>query len=178
MQFGIPCDGILGINFIKRYNCQLDFKPSEDWLLIRPNNLKHPIYVPIAYSSGNNSLILPARSQVVRKIEINSEEDSVLIPNQEIQHGIYIANTIATVQNSYIRLLNTTNTDQVAYIKNIHHESLSNYEIVKTDLEDRQKIVFQVLRVSDHPCPGRGSCRAAILRRASDLVTRVLILVS
>jgi len=117
MQFAIPCDVILGIDFIKRYNCQLDFKPSEDWLIIRPNNIKHPIYVPIAYSSGNNSLILPARSQVVRKIEINSEEDSALIPNQEIQHGIYIANTIATVQNAYIRLLNTTNTDQVVYIK-------------------------------------------------------------
>jgi len=84
MQSAIPCDGILGSDFIKRYNCQLDFKPSEDWLIIRPNNLKYPIYVPIAYSSGNNSLILPARSQDVRKIEINSEEDSVLIPNQEI----------------------------------------------------------------------------------------------
>jgi len=69
MQFAVPCDGILGIDFIKRYNCQLDFKPSEDWLIIRPNNLKYSIYVPIAYSSGNNSLILPARSQMVRKIE-------------------------------------------------------------------------------------------------------------
>jgi len=145
MQFAIPCDGILGIDFIKRYNCQLDFKPSEDWLIVRPNNLKHPIYVPIAYSSGNNSLILPAKSQVIQKIEINSEEDSVLIPNQEIQHGIYIANTIATVQNAYIRLLNTTNTDQVVYIKNIYHEPLSNYEIVKTDLEARQKIVLSQL---------------------------------
>jgi len=36
----------------------------------------------------------------------------------------------------------------------------------------------RVGRVPDHPCPGRGPCRAAILLRASDLVMRVLILVS
>jgi len=72
LQFAIPCDGILGIDFIKKYNCQLDVKLSEDWLIIRPNNLKFPIYVPITYSSGNNSIILPARSQVVRKIKIDS----------------------------------------------------------------------------------------------------------
>jgi len=77
LKFAIPCARILRIDFIKKYNCQLDFKPSEDWLIIRPN--KYPIYVPVTYSSGNNSLILPARSQVVRKTEINSAEDSVLI---------------------------------------------------------------------------------------------------
>jgi len=65
-------------------------------LIIRPNNLKFPIYVPITYSSGKNSIILPAKSQVVRKIKIDSIENSVLIPSQEIKHGIYIANTIAS----------------------------------------------------------------------------------
>jgi len=65
LQFAIPCDGILVIDFIIKYNCQLNFKPSEEWLLIRPNNLKFPIYVPITYSSGNNSIHLPARSQVI-----------------------------------------------------------------------------------------------------------------
>jgi len=29
MQLAIPCDGILGIDFITRYNSQLDFKPSD-----------------------------------------------------------------------------------------------------------------------------------------------------
>jgi len=32
-------------------------------LIIRPNKLKYPIYVPITYSSNNNSIFLPARSQ-------------------------------------------------------------------------------------------------------------------
>jgi len=146
LQFAIPCDGILGIDFIRKYNCQLIFNPSEeDWLIIRPNNLKFPIHVPMTYSSGNNSILLPARSQVVRKIQLNSEEDSVLIPNQEIQHGIYIASTIATSKNAFIRLLNTTNKDQVVSTNNLAHESLSNYEVVKTNLENREESVLSQL---------------------------------
>jgi len=42
IQFAISCDRIEGIDFIKNYNCQLDFKRSEDWLIIRPKNLNHP----------------------------------------------------------------------------------------------------------------------------------------
>jgi len=139
LHFAIPCDGIIGIDFIKKFNCQLDFKPNEDWLIMRPNNLNFPIYVPITCSSGNNSIILPARSQVVRKINLLSDEDSVLIPNQEIKEGIYVANTVATTKNAFVRLLNTTSTDQIVNIKNLTYESLSNYDIVQSNPENREK---------------------------------------
>jgi len=74
---------------------------------------------------------LPARSQVIRKIQLNSKEDSVLIPNQEIKHGINIASTTATSKNAFIRLLNTTNKDQEVSTNILAYESLSNYEAVK-----------------------------------------------
>lgn len=150
-QFAIPCDGILGIDFIRKFNCQLDFKQSEDWLIIRPNNLKFPINIPITYSSGNNSILLPARSQVIRKIELDSKEDSVLIPNQEIQHGIYIASTIATSKNAFIRLLNTTNKVQVVSTNNLAYESLSNYDVVKTNPDNRNKSVLSQLNKNFPP---------------------------
>lgn len=119
-QFPIPCDGIIGIDFIKKFNCQLDFKPKEDWFIIRPNNLKFPIYVPITYNSGNNRILLPARSQVVRKINITSIEDTnILIPNQEIETGIYVANTISTSNDVYIRILNTHHTDKLVDANNV-----------------------------------------------------------
>jgi len=105
----------------------------------RSNYLKYPIYVPITYSSGNNSIIQPARCQVVWKIEINSAENSVLIPIQEIQHGTYFASTRATVQNAFIRLLNTTNIDHVVNISNFKCESLSNYDVVKTVFKKRER---------------------------------------
>jgi len=101
-NFSIPYDGIIGIDFIKKFNCQLDFKPSEDWFIIRPQNLNYPIYVPITYSPGNNTVLLPARSQVIRKIDINSVNDYIFVPNQEIHNGIYVANTIAASKHVYI----------------------------------------------------------------------------
>jgi len=51
----------------------------------------------------------------------------VLIPNREIEHGTHIANTIASPENAFIRLLNTTNTDKVVSIKKLNYESLSNF---------------------------------------------------
>jgi len=39
-----------------------------------------------------------------------SDTDTILIPNQEIQAGIYVANTITSKQNTFVRLLNTTST--------------------------------------------------------------------
>jgi len=93
---------------------------------MRPNNLNFPIYVPITYNSGNNSIILLARSQVVRKIQLSSNEDSVLIPNQEIQNGIYVANTVATTKNAFVRLLNTNSKNQIVNIKDLQYNSLSN----------------------------------------------------
>jgi len=117
--------------YMMEYNCQLDFKQSEDWLIILIIN-------------NNNSIFLPAISQVVQKIKIDSIEDSVLIPNQEIEHGIrvYIANTIASPENAFIRLLNTTNTDKVVSINKLNYESLSNYDVVQSSKENREKSVL------------------------------------
>lgn len=150
-NFAIPCDGIIGIDFIKKFNCQLDFKQNEDWFIIRPNNLNFPIYVPITYSSGNNSLFLPARSQVIRKIDINSTEESIFIPNQEIDNGIYVANTIATSEFALIRLLNTTDTDQLINLNNLKYEPLSNYDVVHTNQINRTKRVLNELEKNFPP---------------------------
>jgi len=73
--------------------------------------LKFPIYIPITYSSGINTTLLPARSQVVRRLIVSSKDDNILIPNQEIQTGIYVANTIATSSNTVVRILNTTDSE-------------------------------------------------------------------
>jgi len=58
------------------------------------------------------------------------------------QHGIYIANTIARVQNTFITTLNTKNKDQIVNINDLNHESLSNYDVVKGDFKDREKTVL------------------------------------
>jgi len=68
-----------------------------------------------------------------------------LIPNQELKNGIYIASTIATSKNAFIRQLYTTNKDQVVSTNNLAYESLFNYEVVKTNLENREKSILSQL---------------------------------
>jgi len=89
-NFPIPCDGIIGIDFLKNYNCQIGLKPENDWLILTPDNLYNPINIPINHTLKNNLTTLPARSEVVRKIAINSATRYILIPNQEIQNGVFI----------------------------------------------------------------------------------------
>jgi len=75
----------------------------------------------------------------------------VLIPNQEIEHGIYIANTIASPENAIIGLLNTTNTDKVVSINKLNYESLSNYGVVQSNKENREKSVLSQLSKNSSP---------------------------
>jgi len=70
---------------MKKYNCQIDLKPENNWLILRPDNLYNPIHIPINHTLENNLTILPARSEVVRKIAINSATRYILIPNHEQQ---------------------------------------------------------------------------------------------
>jgi len=138
-DFAIPCDGIIGLDFIKELNCQMDLKPTEDWVIIRPNNIEIHIYITITYTSGNNTILLPSRSQVVRKIKTMSDmSDTTLIPNHEIQPGIYVANTITSKQNTFVRLLNTTTTDQLISITNLKCEQISDYNVIRNTSRNRE----------------------------------------
>lgn len=138
-NFPIPTDGIIGIDFIKKYNCKLDFNTEEDWLILRPDNITCPINVPITHTIGNNSTLLPARSEVVRLIKLDTSDEQILIPNQEIDTGIFIANTITTSKNTVIRIINTTKRNQIINIDKIQFESLNKYEIVKTIDNERNE---------------------------------------
>ena len=67
-DFPIPCDGILGLDFIKHFNCILDYKDNDNILILRPLNYNH-IKIPINLSTSNYSMILIARSEVIRKLK-------------------------------------------------------------------------------------------------------------
>ena len=97
------CDGILGLDFIKHFNCILDYKDNDGILILRPLNYNH-IKVPINLTTSNHSMILPARSEVIRKFEIK-EDGEILIPNQQVEEGVYIAYTKTEAINCYIRYI-------------------------------------------------------------------------
>lgn len=88
------------------------------------------------YSPDKNrfSLILPARSEVIRKIEIKSNDDYVLIPNQRLSDHVYVARTLVDRRDPRIKIMNTHT--EIVTLKNvkINSEKLSKYTIF--DLND------------------------------------------
>lgn len=90
-DFPIPSDGMLGLDFLKKYNCILDYQRDQDWLVLRPEDFPQHIAIPMRNSLRINSISLPERSEVIRFITVNSTEKEVLIPHQELQSGIFVA---------------------------------------------------------------------------------------
>lgn len=130
-NFPIPVDGIIGIDFIRNYNCMLDYQRNQDFIILRPDHFDTNIAIPLKNAPEENSITLPARSEVIRLINVKSSEDVFLVPQQIIQDGVYIANTITSKFQPLVRFLNTT--DKNLFIKNlqINTESLNDYNIVQ-----------------------------------------------
>ena len=127
-DFPIPSAGILGLDFLKKFNCVLDYE--NDYLKISINSEKDLI-ISIKVSPEEDTVCLPARCESIRKISKQFPENEILIPNQEISAGIFIANSIISKNNKFIRILNTTNENKIVSTKNLKYETLNNYEIFK-----------------------------------------------
>lgn len=138
-NFPIPCDGIIGIDFIKKYNCVLEFQNNKDWFTIRPNNFSRQISVPITHNLDSNTLLLPARCEVIRQVKLLTNEKSVVVPNQELQPGIIVASTIADSKNALIRIINTNNKDAIIDSAKIKCESMKDYDIFTTPVEKENR---------------------------------------
>ena len=95
------------MDLIKKYNCILDFNQDYNCLVLRLFNIPQPIEIPII---NNNSFILPPRLEVIRKVDFIDCNDEIVIPNQELERGAFIANTLVKSNQAYIRILNTNNT--------------------------------------------------------------------
>lgn len=104
-EFPIPCDGIIGLNFSRKFNCQIDYQNNE--FIINPSSNKYQIHVPLVHSYIDNSILLPARSEVMRKIIIQFDQDTV--PIQEIHPRELIVNSVVASKTAIVRILNTTN---------------------------------------------------------------------
>lgn len=61
-SFPIQCDGILGMDFITKYNCILDFHHGNHSFCIRPKNVHM------------DTVLLPATSEVIRQVLLTTSE--------------------------------------------------------------------------------------------------------
>lgn len=134
-NFPVPGDGILGLDFLKKFNCKIDYNNSGSNLFIRPGHT-YSIVLPIFDSPVDNYIALPARSEVIRKISVEGPCDEIYVPNQEISPGIYVARSIVSKNSPYVRMVNTNDENKLVS-GTVKSESLSNYNVYTIDGEEQ-----------------------------------------
>lgn len=136
-DFPIPADGIIGLDFLRKYKCKLDFFKWK--LTIRRSESHSKLTIPIFDHPSTNSndcqnvFAVPARCEVVRRINVTTDGYDKLVHNQEIQPGVFIGRTIISGQNSYIRILNSNDENVTVTEPPIAMDDLSDYTVVNPD---------------------------------------------
>lgn len=105
-SFCIPVDGILGKDFLKQYNCLLDYRDMSLTLHIG----KRKIILNILEGPESNDIIIPPRSESIYRIEIssNSKSDTFVLDSKIFYDGVFSARCIVNKSFPYVRILNTT----------------------------------------------------------------------
>lgn len=121
-DFPIPTDGILGLDFLHKYKCKIDY----ECLLLKFNINDEPVEVPIYDEIAQCNCTIPARSEKICKINAHVKQDTV-IAHDEIQPGIFISNSIISPTEQYVRILNLNSYDADISKMTIQTTKLSNY---------------------------------------------------
>lgn len=124
-NFNIPSDGILGKDFIKRLRCQIDY--SNMTLTLRINDSE--ISIPISEGPKMGTIVLPARSAVIRAFHIKNFNSPQIIDSHEMESGVFIARTISHTSTPLIRVLNTTSETKIIRNTITKTENLSDFHI-------------------------------------------------
>lgn len=122
-DFNIPADGIIGRDFIKQHRCNMDY----DGMTVSFYYNNRHLFIPMLQGPDQDTIVLPARSEVIRKFNINTSNEPQVIDSQEIHNGIFIARTIVNPSEAYVKVLNTTNEAVMLQNNNLQHENLSNF---------------------------------------------------
>jgi hypothetical protein len=104
-NFPIQTHGILGREFMVKFKCKLGY---DCWLLSLQSG-QSTIELPLLDTIDNKYFIVPARSEVIRRVALENQIDS-LVPADEICEGVFCANTIVG-KNSLVKVINTTFND-------------------------------------------------------------------
>lgn len=92
------------------------------------------VTLPILQGPEQDTIVLPARCEVSRKIKINNVSENQVIHSKEIEPGIFVSRSIVNPTNAYVRFLNVTHETKVIKNLELEHENLSNYTIFKADV--------------------------------------------
>lgn len=138
-SFEIPVNGILGKDFLKLFNCSIDYAS----MTLTINTSDGFVVINIFEGPDKNSLVIPPRAEVIRHFKVSSKssktEDQVINPT-EIAPGVLIARSIFNPNTPFLRVINTTN-KPVTVNRNLPRtENLSFYDIYAIDEVNVNKI--------------------------------------
>lgn len=124
-DFNIPCDAILGKDFIKPYRGILDY--GDQTFTVR-TELGETI-IPMKLHTQNDEIVVPPRSEIFRTVKIKETNFPIFIPSTEVKSGVFTANTIAHKNETSIRIMNIT--DSIIKLDNptLEYEPLCKYNI-------------------------------------------------
>lgn len=145
-DFNIPSDGILGRDFIKLFRCSLNYNKMRISLYYKDEKL----YIPMYQGPKQNIIVIPARSEVIRYFHLQDFKSIRFIDSQEIDDGVFVAKTIAYSENTYVRILNTSNETKLLRNNNLISEDISNFDIYSINSvkksEERTKTLLSILK--------------------------------
>lgn len=148
-SFPIPTDGILGRDFLANYRCNIDY---DSWLLT-VNIHNNATIIPIQNNS-NGTIVLPARSEVIRHVSNLNLDKDVLVESSEIAPGVFCSNTIVSKITPCVRIVNTNDKNiilnnfkpQVKPLENFHIFNLKN-----NNTPDRNNSLEKELNLTNVP---------------------------
>lgn len=73
-NFNINVDGILGKDFLSEYSCNIDYAK----MTLTVNNDQYANVLKLGCGPDNRTIIIPARSEVIREFKLDSGEDCVV----------------------------------------------------------------------------------------------------
>lgn len=149
-DFPLPVDAILGEDFLKSFNCSIDYFKSQ--LLIRTRD---KIFKVSFSQASHDPYQIPPRCQVFRKIPLEITSDSV-VHSAQIGEGLFVANTLISPTSKYIRVINTTDDYQKLDINKVEFSPLTDYviidEIKAPDKNRKQKVLDLISKNTGKSC--------------------------
>lgn len=125
-NISITYDGILGLDFFKKYDCTLNFNESNLTALIE--NIQ--VILPIHCSSSINTIIIPARCLIIKKVTYTALKNEILIQNQKIALGIFVARALISREKPCIKILNINSENIEIPRVAIKYESLKGQSLI------------------------------------------------
>lgn len=87
------CDGILGLDFISKYNGILDYELNI--FSLKNNNERTYIPLQMGNIGLNNYLTVPPRSESIHFVSTSMNEDCVVYPSQ-LSEGVFMAGLVVS----------------------------------------------------------------------------------